>query len=52
MESLEDMKYLTDCVRETLRMYPPLTCLMREVLTPFQVVLMCTSACLAALLLR
>jgi len=37
MESLEDMKYLTDCVRETLRMYPPLTCLMREVLTPFQV---------------
>jgi sterol 14-demethylase len=34
--SLEDMIYLTDCVRETLRMYPPLTSLMREVTQDFK----------------
>jgi sterol 14-demethylase len=34
--ALESMGYLTDCVRETLRKYPPLTMLLRKVIKDFK----------------
>ena len=36
LDSLEDMTYLHNCAKETLRKYPPLTLLMREVKQEFK----------------